>query len=452
MGVALAGATEGDCESLRRYVRDVYRAGPASTLGSTEHFVPEGAAYLNSAAGHVLDFDDGHVSLGGHPTVPVLPSVLALSECHGIAPADTIAAYVVGVEVECAIGRSLNFAHYERGWHPTATLGIFGATAASARLLGLDAAATANALGIAASFASGIKGNFGTFVKPLQVGFAASKGIKAAHLAALGIAPSHDVFKSGSSFSFGEVFNGQGQPIEWAPVKNLGQTWAIARPGLVFKLYPCCASTHGAIDAMLEIRKVASFEARRIRSIDVYEPARRLAHTDRPRPSTALQAKFSVQYVVALAALTGRVTVSDFDNDHLTDPQLANLIATVKTHLLVPEEEVRVDGPSDSFAAKVTVEDDSGVVQSAFVKGPRGSSEDLPINDALLKAKFVDTAAIMLGRESAVAAYATIHRWALGQLTTSELMASVARPAYASSRSVGTVNEEGTATHATTTH
>ncbi|MGH3625915.1 MAG: MmgE/PrpD family protein, partial [Sciscionella sp.] len=186
LGVAMAGAVQPDMAALRRYVSQTYACGKATALGLASPMTAEAAAYVNAAAGHVLDFDDCNDALGGHPTVVVLPSVLALAEETGASAREVLAAYVVGVEVEGAIGRCLNLTHYERGWHPTATLGLFGATAAAARILGADVPTTTRAMAIAASMASGIKGNFGTFMKPGQVGAAAAKGVAAARLAIAG--------------------------------------------------------------------------------------------------------------------------------------------------------------------------------------------------------------------------------------------------------------------------
>src|SRR5205814_1903781 len=146
------------------------------------------AALVNGTAAHALDFDDVSNSLGGHPSAPILPAIFALGEVldrpeKPVGGRDFITAYVAGFETETRIARGVHFHHYEKGWHPTATLGVFGAAAASCHLLGLDRAKTAQALAIAASLASGIKANFGTMTKPLHVGHTARNGLFAALLA-----------------------------------------------------------------------------------------------------------------------------------------------------------------------------------------------------------------------------------------------------------------------------
>src|SRR5207253_7732467 len=126
------------------------------------------AALVNGTASHALDFDDCSNTLGGHPSVPILPGLFALADAMPVSGRDFLAAYIAGFETETRIARGVNFHHYEKGWHPTATLGTFGSAAASSHLLGLDARRTATALSLAASLASGIKANFGTMTKPLH--------------------------------------------------------------------------------------------------------------------------------------------------------------------------------------------------------------------------------------------------------------------------------------------
>jgi 2-methylcitrate dehydratase PrpD len=131
------------------------------------------AAMMNGVAAHALDFDDCNNTVGGHPSVPMLPAMLALAETRPVSGAQRVSAYVAGFETMAAFGRVLNMHHYQKGWHPTATLGIFAGAAASAHLLGLDRERTATALAIATSLAAGIKANFGTMTKPLHVGHCA---------------------------------------------------------------------------------------------------------------------------------------------------------------------------------------------------------------------------------------------------------------------------------------
>ena len=148
------------------------------------------AALVNGTASHALDYDDVAGVMGGHPSAMLVPSMIALGESLGLSGRELTLAYVVGYEAECRIARGVHFHHYDKGWHPTATLGIFGTVAAAARLLNLTIDQTAVALGLAASFASGLKANFGTMTKPLHVGHASRNGLFAAFMAQRGFTAS----------------------------------------------------------------------------------------------------------------------------------------------------------------------------------------------------------------------------------------------------------------------
>src|SRR6266446_1506503 len=179
VGVTLAGSAE-PCAQIM--LRVCTATGPALVFGSAQRLSVTDAALVNGTASHALDFDDCSNTMGGHPSVPVLSALFPLADELGESGRDFVLAYIAGFEVETKLALAVNFHHYTKGWHPTATLGTFGAAAAAARLMGLDADKTSVALALAASFASGIKANFGTMAKPLHVGHSARNGILAARL------------------------------------------------------------------------------------------------------------------------------------------------------------------------------------------------------------------------------------------------------------------------------
>jgi len=417
LGVMLAGTVQPELRPLVAYARSTYGAGRATALALDFPVTAEAAAFTNGAAAHVLDFDDCGDAIGGHPTVPVLPAVLALAEETGAEAAEALAAYVVGVEVENALGLSLNYRHYERGWHPTATLGIFGAAAAASRLLGADTGTSAQALAIATSMSSGIKGNFGTLMKAGQVGFATAKGVAAARLAGAGVTANLDVFRG--SHSFPAVFNGDDR-TDWSALDDLGLRWTMTSPGLVFKLHPCCGSMHGAIDAVLALRSDGEIDPHSIERIDVYLHPRRLPHIDRPHPATGLAGKFSVQYVTAAAALRGALTLRDFDDDRLKADDIRRLLPQVHVHPLADDEQV-LGGRIDCFASRVEVVDAAGMHRRSVVL-PRGSDPSVPLTDSELGAKFVENAALAMGRDAAPQALEKVRTWCAGDGSLCELM------------------------------
>lgn len=422
-GVAVAGASHEDAVGLLTHVRRTYARGPATALGLAEPLVPEAAAYANSVLGHVLDFDDHHDSVGGHPTVVVLPAVVAVAEAHGLGAREVLEAYAVGVETMCGLGRCLNHTHYEKGWHPTATLGIFGATAAVARLTGADVATTVRALAIAASFASGIKGNFGTAMKPVQVGFAASKAIQAVSLAGLSASANPGVFLG--EHSFPTVYNGH--PVEdWSPLDRLGADWEVLRPGLVFKLYPCCGSTHAPIDAALRLRARPGFDiAADIRAVEIRTHPRRLPHTDRPRPVTSAQGRFSVQYVVARALTDGAVGPGDFTVERIAEPAISRLLDVTSTGHLEPARQIVLPGRRDCFSGAVTVVLASGERLEEYVPCPRGMDPAEPLATAELERKFLACVAEAGGESSGAELIEAIRSWASGTTGTATVLRSL---------------------------
>ena len=145
VGVTLAGARE-DCARIVAGVAARGATGPSLIFGANRRTAPLEAALVNGTAAHALDYDDCNNTLGGHPSVPLLPALFALADETGVSGRDFIAAYVAGFETECKIALGVHFYHYTKGWHPTATLGVFGAAAACAKLLKLSEEKTAIAL------------------------------------------------------------------------------------------------------------------------------------------------------------------------------------------------------------------------------------------------------------------------------------------------------------------
>jgi 2-methylcitrate dehydratase PrpD len=211
---------------------------------------------------------------------------------------------VVGVETEIRLARSVNFHHYDKGWHPTATMGVFGAAAAVGHMIGLDAERLSVALAIAASFASGVKANFGTMVKPLHVGQCARNGLLAALLADAGYDANPAVLEHKQGFF--NAFNGPGNYAADKIFEHCGDPLKITGKTIGLKQFPCCGSTHPAIAMMLALRQEERIHADDVAKIEIMPHPRRLPHTDNPSPQTPPQAKFSVQYAVARARSTVR--------------------------------------------------------------------------------------------------------------------------------------------------
>jgi 2-methylcitrate dehydratase PrpD len=393
VGVALAGADQ-DCARMAGAALGIgAAAGPSLVFGGKQRVDPLSAALINGTAAHALDYDDCSNSMGGHPSAPIIPALIALGEQHGKSGRDLLTAYVIGFEVEAKIGRAVNLHHYEKGWHPTATLGVFGSTAACAKLLGLDAQRTATALSIAASFSSGVKANFGSMVKPLHVGHCSRNGIYAALLAREGYSSGAEVFEHKQGFF--NVFNGPGNYAVERLFESWGQPYDIVKPGIGFKQYPCCASTHPGIDCMLELRRTHDLKADQIELIESWTHRRRLEHTNRPHPRSALDAKFSVQYTLARALIHGFVSIDHFEGDAWKDAAANALLKKVKADVST-EAQMPADYQNGA-EVRVTLKD--GRTVSTRVKQAFGRDSSTPLTPEMLRTKFFDCSARVLPHE-----------------------------------------------------
>jgi 2-methylcitrate dehydratase PrpD len=402
IGVTLAGANE---DAARITAATLPLApGPALVLGSRRRVAALDAALVNGTASHALDFDDCNNTLGGHPSVPIVPALVALAEETGASGRDLVLAYVAGFETETRIARGVNFHHYEKGWHPTATLGIFGAAAACARLMNLDAGRTATALAIAASLASGIKANFGTMVKPLHIGQCSRNGLFAALLAKNGYTAGERAFEHPQGFL--EVFNGAGTYDAARILADWAAPLDITDPGIAIKQYPCCGSTHPALDAMLAIRRQHAPRPDEIERIEAWIHKRRLAHTNRPAPAGNLDAKFSLQYCLARALVEGRVVLEHFEGDAWRDSAVQALLPRIR---VAPYDDTQFD-PANHFAGEVRVTLSDGRVLAAKVEQPLGRTVRNPLPEDLLHDKFLSCAARVLDAAQARSALAALGR------------------------------------------
>lgn len=403
VGVALAGAHEDATTIVERVLDKGWTRGPCLVLGGKRRTTCLNATFINSIAAHALDFDDCSNTLGGHPSAPIVPALLALAEEVDVSGREFLLAYVTGFETEARIARAVNFHHYEKGWHPTSTIGIFGATAACARLLGLPEERVATALSLDVSLASGVKANFGTMAKALQVGHCSRNGLLAALLARDGFTADQGAFEHTQGFF--NVFDGPGTFDANKILAHWADPLDIVTPGVAIKQYPCCGSTHPAIDATLEIVRAHRIEPEQVSQIDAWIHPRRLAHTNRPDPQSVLEAKFSLQYCVARALTCGKVTLEHFEGKAFCDPITRRVMARVR---VAPYTDAQFDS-SNHFGAELKVRVD-GQTYSAKVQSALGRTSDNPLPQDLLQAKFEDCARRVLSPERVSCLYASIRR------------------------------------------
>ena len=393
IGVALAGRVENATRILLRTPGIATAPGRSLVFGTGIRTSALDAALVNGTAAHALDYDDFSGIMGGHHTVPLLPPLVALAEEQALSGAKVLLAYVVGVEVEIRMARALGFHHYDKGWHPTSTIGTFGAAAAVAHLLGLNLAQTTVALSIAASMAAGIKANFGTMVKPLHAGQCARNGLLAALLAERGFDANE--FALEHSQGFLNEFNGPGT----FEVGKLFENWAspleIEGATIALKQFPCCGSTHPAISMMLQLVREEKITAADVQKIEILPHGRRLRHTNTPQPQSSLEAKFSVQYVCARALLNGALRLRDFEDDAYAQPEIRRLLAITEAR---PHPDMADDAPHQ-WGAEVTVWLTGGRRLSRRVDQLVGRGGDSPMTRDEMWDKFEDCAQRALPRQ-----------------------------------------------------
>ena len=402
VGVTLAGSREETTRIVETVLSPGAGAGASLVLGGGRRVSALDAALINGAASHALDFDDMNNTLGGHPSAPILPALFALADDTGASGRDFVAAYVAGFETECKIGMGVHFYHYTKGWHPTATLGVFGAAAACAKLMKLPDDKVATALAVAASLASGIKANFGTMTKPLHIGHCTRNGLFAALLARGGFTANDGAFEHKQGFF--NVFNGEGNYDAGKILPAWAKPLDIVKPGIAIKQYPCCGSTHSALDAMLKLVREHKPAAGDIERVDVWTHARRLEHTNRPEPKSDLDAKFSVQYCMTRAILDRRIAIEHFEGKAYEEPAARKLLPRVHA---APYTTAQF--PADNhFGAEVKVTLRGGKVLSAKADQPLGRTSENPLPGGLLKEKFENCAARVLPRERVAPLYSAI--------------------------------------------
>jgi 2-methylcitrate dehydratase PrpD len=399
LGVMLAGSAEPVARAVHGVVQGEDGTGRCRVVGTGMRIGSISAALANGTAAHAHDFDDMCWLSLAHPSAPLVAAGLAVAEQSDASGQQLLEAYCVGFEIETLLGRVMNPAHYEHGWHCTSTIGSIGAAAASVRLLTRDEQIARSALSIAASSASGLKASFGTMVKPLQAGLAARNGVMAAHLAAEGCRGSDDVLEHPQGF----LRAMQSARPELAGTDELGLRWEILESGITVKLYPSCAATHPTIDTLLELKSRHRFAADDVVAVEIgVDPVvpTVLIHD---RPTRALEGKFSLPYCAAAALAHGAVGLETFEPACLDDPAIQRLLALVKVRV---DADLAEGGPPLT-QARVAVRLADGRCLEQHARGARGYP-DRPATTDDLEAKFLRCAARAVPADTARLALETV--------------------------------------------
>jgi 2-methylcitrate dehydratase PrpD len=376
IGTSLGAARHPDLERLVHLIAGV--AGPprATLFGRSDRMDILNAAFVNAISGNLLDFDDTHLETVIHPSAPIAPALFTLAGERGFSGTELLHAFVLGVEIACRLGNAVSPGHYARGLHITATCGVFGAAAASAKLLALDAAGIAHAIGIAASQSAGLVESLATDAKNFGVGNAARNGLLAALAAEAGCtaAPAAIEGPQGWAHALGDDLKHE------RLLDGLGETWEIAKN--TYKPYPCGIVLHPVIDACFDLRTSHALAAADIAAVTVAGHPLLLARADRP-VHNARDAKISIHHSVAAVFVLGAAGVREFSDPLVMDLAVAAFRARVHA---------AIDPTMPVGAARVSARTSGGKVFSAEVMHARGSLA-LPMTDAEIAQKLRDLAA-----------------------------------------------------------
>jgi 2-methylcitrate dehydratase PrpD len=342
-GLALAGSKAKTGELCRQYVRSLgLHEGKSVIIGSSIKTAPRFAAFANGISIHADDYDDTQLSsekdrvygLLMHPTVPVLPPIFAIAEQREVSGKDFLLAYHLGTEVECKIAEAICPRHYQDGFHTTGTCGPFGSAAACSRLLRFDLPKTLNAFAIAASRSAGLRENFGTMTKPLQAGQAAESGFVASELAAIGWNAAEQILEAQRGF-----FHAYGNSYEPSLILNkLGNPWTFASPGVSIKPYPSGSLSHPAMTEMMRLIEAHDIKPSEVASVEVGANHNMTAALLHHHPETGLQAKFSMEFCMAILLLERKAGLAQFTDAVVERKDVQDMIGRVR-YYVDPEAE-----------------------------------------------------------------------------------------------------------------
>ncbi|MCC7274098.1 MAG: MmgE/PrpD family protein [Alphaproteobacteria bacterium] len=354
--------------------------GAARVVGDAAGYAPAGAALINGALMHSLDFDDTHAPASLHPSAPVIPAAFAAAEIAGRSGRDALTGVVAGYEVICRISKAVVPAeHYDIGFHPTATCGTFAAAAAAGSVLGLDAAAMEDAFGIALSETAGSMQFLanGAWTKRFQIGHAAMAGLMAAVFAAKGYRGAAPAFEG--RYGFFHAYARAARPE--IAVQGLGEAWETM--AIAVKPYPACRAMHSAVDGVIALRARHNLVEERVKSIRIG-----LAHTairlvgapeeQKRRPRNVVDGQFSCHFGAGVALREGRFGWDDYAG-HIGDPRTDALLERIT---VVHDEQAEAEYPRQ-LSAKVAVETVDGMTDELFVTIPKGEPENFQSADEL---------------------------------------------------------------------
>ncbi len=391
--------------------------GNATILGYGNGYSLTDAALYNGFASHILDLDDTSPLMMGHPTVLVLPAVLAVGEALNSSGEEIIKAYLAGVEVACQLANCFVDKIHAAGWHATGVLGSISAACACGVLMSFTAEQFRHAIGAAASLSCGLRANFGTPTKPLHVGIACQNGVLVAQMVQHGLTSSIHALDGEEGFI--RLFTGES--YEEAKTEKLaavlGRPYAISDPGFTLKAYPSCSSNHRALGAMTKLLENHPVAAEDVVKIESHMSISALRELVTPDPKTGVEARFSPGFHFALAILGIPIAPAAFCQEMVMDPKVQRLIKATE---LIHEPELDGIPNMGTGPAYVKVFLKDGTIYREDCWYPLGHKKN-PFTEKQLWEKFSSCCEPVIGAEKTLALYQ-----ALGNLEKEKSIKAIA--------------------------
>lgn len=407
LGCILSGSQIENAKSIRAAVSHFADGGDCTIYGTNKKSNAMIAALVNGCTGHSQDYDDDHREGTQHASVAVLPAVLALAEKYGTSGAEALLAYVIGSDVTIRAGEAFAGTSYYAGWHLTGTCGVFGATAAACKVLGLDPDQYVNALGVAGSEAAGI-GEFnscGAWTKRFHAGQSAMDGVLAAYMGKEGYYAPPTVFEGEEGFLHLFSFKGgsRGYDVNLPygisyPEKlteNFGKKWEMADNSI--KLHSCCRFTNNFCDCAIDIFNQPGFDWTKVKAIHAEcnkFTDEKLCHPEdiKRHPVNIVNAQFSLFYEIACGLIKGRVLPESFTEEAIKDERISKLSDLITWEVSEEFESVY----PEKYPARVTVTMEDGKQYVGYVEYPKGDPE-YPATKEEVVEKFRNNAANTIG-------------------------------------------------------
>jgi 2-methylcitrate dehydratase PrpD len=404
LGVALAGSGSDVATKARAVVNLTAAEGDCTVLGNEQRLSAPAAAFANAVAGHALDFDDNCYPGFVHGSVVIMPAALAVAQMRELSGSALLTAFVVGAECEYALARMLTRHIYDQGWWTTGVLGSIGACAAACHALGLTAAQTAHALGIALAGTGGMKASFGSDAKVLMAGRASESGVIAALLAEAGSSGPADIVEHPKGLA--AMFNSG--VLDTGILSGLGHDWSLLTPGVDIKRIPVCLSSHAAVDALRDL-----FEEHQIRPVAIERiicdaPPIVVQNLTYDLPVTRQQARFSLQFALAATWLEGDVDLDNVSDDMATRDDMVACMQRISLHSSQrwSDPDLLESAPEGAWV-EVVLED--GSTREKFCAMPVGAASN-PLSMNTLRAKFLKCSTLALSLSEAQALLSTLEQ------------------------------------------